>query len=299
MGYCFKHGESVESGLKRIVREQIDRALAELADPAMDRHDAVHQVRKRCKKIRGLLRLVRPAFKPDFAAENAWYRDAARELAWVRDAQSILETHLRLADRFGGQLDEHAVAQVSAWLSERRDRATADAAALDAAVERFRSRMVDGRRRVAGWTLTASGFDAVAGGLAKTYARGRRAMKTAYEAADTVHFHDWRKRVKYHWYHLRLLQPVNPALVKAQRDQADRIGERLGEEHDLALLRDLLAADDDCPIEARTVQTVLALIDRRRAQLRRKVRQPGALLYCEKPKQLLMRFGCYWKQHAG
>ena len=46
----------------------------------------VHDVRKRCKKVRGLLRLVRPGLGPDYRRANADVRDAARELSSLRDA---------------------------------------------------------------------------------------------------------------------------------------------------------------------------------------------------------------------
>ncbi len=295
MGYRFRFDETVEAGLKRIAREQIDRGLEELSDPELDRHEAIHQVRKRCKKLRGLLRLVRPAFKQHYQVENAWYRDAARELACIRDTQSSLEAYLKLVERERHQLPRHSAERIADWLSDRRDAALANEDEFEVAVDRFRDRMVKGRHRIARWTLAADGFDALASGFARTYGRGRGAMARAYASADSVDFHNWRKRVKYHWYQLRLLQPLHPQAIKTQQRQADRLGELLGEEHDLAVLRELLASSDDGPGEA---ELMLLLIARRLTQLRSKAARPGALLYCEKPKCLLARFRCYWALRA-
>ena len=64
-----------------------------------------------------------------------------------------------------------------------------------------------------GWTLSEAGFDAVAGGLRKTYARGRRALDSAVEAPTSENFHEYRKRTKYTWYHVRLLDETAPALA--------------------------------------------------------------------------------------
>lgn len=52
MSFTFIIGESAGDGIRRMAREQIDRALEEISDSSLDRHDTVHQVRKRCKKIR-------------------------------------------------------------------------------------------------------------------------------------------------------------------------------------------------------------------------------------------------------
>ncbi len=60
MAYRLKQSESVMEGVRRIGEEQIAEAIDELRDECIARHQAVHQVRKRFKRMRGLLRLVRP-----------------------------------------------------------------------------------------------------------------------------------------------------------------------------------------------------------------------------------------------
>jgi hypothetical protein len=63
MSYHLKRSDGpVQDGVRRIAVDQIDAAIAELDDKALDVHETVHQIRKRCKKLRGLIRLVRPAF---------------------------------------------------------------------------------------------------------------------------------------------------------------------------------------------------------------------------------------------
>ena len=90
MAYRLGGDETIIDGLVRIALEQIDRSLEELADPQWPRCEAVHEVRKRCKKIRGLLRLARTAWPDVYRAENAWFRDASRGLASVRQADATL-----------------------------------------------------------------------------------------------------------------------------------------------------------------------------------------------------------------
>lgn len=86
----------------------------------MDRHKIVHQVRKRCKKLRGLIRLVRPEFA-DYSAENAEFRDAARRLSPVPDARAILECYDRLIDHFGHQVQQDTLGAVRAQLATLHD----------------------------------------------------------------------------------------------------------------------------------------------------------------------------------
>ncbi|MCQ9933930.1 CHAD domain-containing protein, partial [Staphylococcus aureus] len=54
--------------------------------------------------------------------------------------------------------------------------------------------------------------------------------------------HEWRKRVKDHWYQARLLRPIWPAIMDPHVAAADTLGEILGQVNDLAVLRDRLEA---------------------------------------------------------
>ena len=105
MPYHFLENEPVDVGIKRIVREQIDRAMVEIDNAEPGPHETVHQVRKRCKKVRAMLRLVRTQFQLTYDQENAWYRDAARELSDVRDTQSRIECYDELMEHFADQLN--------------------------------------------------------------------------------------------------------------------------------------------------------------------------------------------------
>ena len=294
MPYRLRKKKSVEKSIHKIAREQIDRAIGEIDDEQLDRHDTVHQVRKRCKKIRGLIRLVRPRFEATYQRENAWYRDAAERLSYVRDAQSIIETLDELDQHFQEQIARDTFSQIRQPLTERRREVAEDQVGLRERLETCRQRMCEGRERVAAWQLDADEFDAVAPGLSKTYKRARGAMKQAYKHPCTECFHEWRKRAKYHWYHLRLLRPIWSDPVKARRDEADLLSDYLGDDHDLSILRETLLAAPEQFGGNDTVQTAIGLMDRRQVELRTKAKALGERLFAEKPKQLLRRFGAYW-----
>lgn len=294
MAYRFKSSESVEEGVQRAAREQIDKAVAEIDDPELDRHEAVHQVRKRCKKIRGLIRLVRPQFESTYDRENAWYRDAARRLSYVRDAHSIIETLHQLMDHFDEQIDPDGFAVIDQRLATRRDEVAQDEVGLQERLAEFRRRMVEGRERVAAWRVSDKGFDAVEGGLLKTYGRGCAAMAEAFAHPSAESFHEWRKRAKYHWYHLRLVRPIWEDPMKARRDEADLLADLLGDDHDLSVLRaTLLEQPEDFGGED-TLPAVMGLIAQYQAELRQRAELLGLRLFAEKPKRLASRFRAYW-----
>ncbi|MGD2073874.1 MAG: CHAD domain-containing protein [Gammaproteobacteria bacterium] len=294
MTYRLRKNRSVQTSLRKVAREQIDRAIGEIADPDLERHEVVHQVRKRCKKLRGLIRLVRPTFD-DYERENAFIRDTARELSYVRDAQSIIDCFDDLMSRFQDQIDRNAFEPIRDALAARRQTIAGDRVDLEERLEAALARLRELHQRTDGWQIHDTGFSAIEGGLLKTYGRGRKAMRNAYQDPSPASFHEWRKRAKYHWYHARLLRPIWPEMLAVHRAAADELSDLLGDDHDLAVLRQTLLETPGRFGGASDLQVILGLIDRRRAELEARARPLGQRLYAEKPKQLAARFGSYWK----
>ena len=102
MTFELKPDESLRRGIRRIARKQMDLALEELTGAhAGGRDQAVHEARKAFKKVRAVLRLVRPVIgEAAYRAENSCFRDAGRPLTEVRDAKILIETLDGLVERF-------------------------------------------------------------------------------------------------------------------------------------------------------------------------------------------------------
>jgi CHAD domain-containing protein len=292
MGYRFRHDdESVEAGFRRIAGEQLGRAVASLEGDAL--HAGVHDARKRVKKVRGLLRLVRPGFK-GFARENAALRDAARTLSGLRDHAAMIEALDRLAARYPERVDAARMGPLRAEMEARRDEA-AGANDLPERIEAFRDVLSAARDRAEGWRLKAAGWDALGPGLARIYGEGRGAMAVAHKTGRGEDFHEFRKRVKDHGYHARLLAPVWPVLMEPYAALVDDLGEVLGEQHDLVAFAPVVAGSALAP-EVRAGLEDLIVEERRRLEARALV--IGARVYAEKPKAMARRMGAWWAAWA-
>jgi CHAD domain-containing protein len=274
-------GESIEEAVRRIACDQIDKAASELSDDDLDLHETVHAFRKRCKKIRGLLRLVRPGFEP-YSEENSWFRDRARQVSDVRDATSMQECLDALIERYAGSHGERPFADVREWLEQRRQEVTANTNA-EAQLQEIRVELSEARQRVSDWELSDTGIVAVRAGFEKTYRRARKGMHRAVEDPTTANFHEWRKRVKYFRYHTRLLSTAWPPVLRALNREAHRLSDWLGDDHDLAVLRAaLVAADGIGPAVSHS--DLLALMDRRSTGLRAWTLSLGRRLFQLPPK---------------
>lgn len=294
MAYRIEPGESVNDALIRIAREQVGKAIAEIDDSNVDDHETVHRVRKRCKKLRGLLRAVRPALGKVYKQENACIRDAAARLSFVRDAQTLVTTLDDLTTFYADSLAPDFAAVLHAHLVSRRNELAESEMDLDGRLAQVRAVLQSAHDRAGTWQLADDGFDAVAGGLRKTYQRGRKAMVAAYRDPDAGRFHEWRKRTKYFRFQQRLLRPVWPAVVKQQSLTASELGDLLGDDHDLAILQRTLVTESAAVSDSRELQVLLALAEQRQLMLRQQAGILGKRLFAEQPDALVARFHGYW-----
>ena len=294
MAYGLHRKESVEAGIKRVVREQIDRALEEIADDALDRHEAVHQVRKRCKKIRAVVRLVRPVLGATYRIENVAFRDTAAALSSLRDAQVLRETYDELAQSLDAGVDRRSLGKIRRALTMRLKKVEAGEEPLDERLRATAAELRDGRSRVETWTFEADGFDAIEKGLKKTYRRGRNAMADAYDDPSSASFHEWRKRVKYHWYHMRLLRNMRRKGLKGRCREARELGTLLGDHHNLCVLEDTILSEPKSFGDKRTVDAFLVHLATHRRELEKAAKPLGKKLFAEKPKHFIKRFRAYW-----
>jgi CHAD domain-containing protein len=295
MAYGFARDDaSVQDGFRRIATEILDKAIrqVEKLEEAPDRPDGdetIHQLRKGCKKLRGLFRLVRPGFRA-YAKENAAVRDAAASLSSARDAEVLIVT-------FDALVEESApvpagVATFRKKLEVRRvelARGTDAAAAL----ANFREAMAAIRKRSRRWRLEEDDFDALASGLETSYTRARNAMRAARKDPSAELFHEWRKRAKDHWYHARLLSPIWPDMMDTHVRIAEELGELLGFHHDLCVFQEVLSQPVNGDAEA--IAFLAELAQHREAATAAECLALGARLLAERPAALSRRWRAYWK----
>lgn len=285
MAFSFRTDDKdMTRALRRLARDRIDHALAAL-DGGEAPEEALHTARKDIKKLRALLELVRPVF-PDWRRENTALREAAREVSALRDRTAMVECYDRLAEGFGAE-EAQAVAPLRTALVAGQH--PPDTAALTAGLCQA---LTATRTRSAQWQLKKSGFSALAPGLERSYARGRAAMKRADKTGAAEDFHEFRKRVKAHWYQAMLFTPIAPDLIAPRRKLAGVLGELLGEIHDLVAFAALLP---EAPLDPAARSALAARIATERQSREARSLVLGGRLYADAPEALAARWRVWWK----
>ena len=296
MSYQWEAGEGIADGFRRIAGEELERAVDSLSRPEVRGVEAtVHDVRKRCKKVRGLARLVRPGLaKATFRQINQGARGAAAEISSIRDAHALLASFDRLLANDADGRPVSAIFAVRAELSRRAHEATRAVADQHDQVQRSLEGLDALRVTVAGAEVDDR-LAVLIEGVTTTYRLGRGAMDAAVGGEDDEAFHEWRKREKDLWYAVRLMGPAAPAVLDQTAKVLHVLSEDLGDDHDLAVLTDLVGVDPEAFGGVAAARAAAGLAAERRAALQHHAAGLGAQVYAEKPKAFAKRLEAYWK----
>lgn len=277
----------LQPALRLVLAARADLARSEIA--ARGPQARVHELRKRTKELRGLLRLLRGGWD-EARAWNDHIRDAAARLAPARDAEVMLATFdsltaKRRAPTEFDRLRDLLLEEIALARQMVSDDALAE---CDTVMARF-AQAVHGMR-VDGHTPSL-----VWRNLGRTWAKGQSAHAEATRAGDdAAAFHDWRKRVKHHWYQARFFKPIDRAHLHPHITSVDQLGEVLGAHNDLDMLKLYLQANDaDQTALARLLPDLLAA----RHRLGRKALRLGARLYSgQNPADVWAATWAVWRQ---
>ena len=297
MAFRLKQGASISNEIRRIVLKQLEAAISELhtvGDPQSD--DAVHDARRRVKKIRAIIRLVRPVLDKAYRAVDRDLSTVSRLLAPVADGRGIVETLQELEHRYSASLPKRVLAVARAGVLRNGARADREAHArgiLKIAAGTLRSE----RTRVKHWQIRGDGFRVIAPGLEESYRRARRMMIMTWSKPKPSNFHTWRRYVKDHWFHIRLLEGRCGFHLVSYERRIEALDGILGEYHNVILLRDLLVTDGSLPREeAARCRRIVARYQR---VLRRHAEILGARIYTERPRRFVRRVRHLWRDTPG
>lgn len=274
MAYEIRPSRALDAEFRKAALAQIDRALNDLRQEEGDPHEAVHEARKRFKKLRGLIRLLRPADDGLYGELNALFRDGARGLSGVRDKAALIEALDDLVEGYDDKLRVRSLDAVRKKLVAERDAAAEDEAALGDSRQSAIQALEQARSKVEAFHIGGGRHDAkkagrlLARGAGKTYARAHAALQRAEKTRKAADLHELRKRIKYHWMHLRLLAPAWPEAFKAPMDVAKTVADDLGRDHDFAVMRAEIGAEPKAYGDEETLSLLLALLDRKQSELR-------------------------------
>jgi CHAD domain-containing protein len=288
MTFRLTRKKSIGPQLAHIVARESRKAAEEVAakSPA---EASVHEARTRVKKIRAVLHLLRSELGDDYTTLNKCSRSAAHRISAIRDADALIETMKSLRRQYPVVM--RGLRAATATLEARRREAYARLAGPH--LSDVTQMLERSRRTLRSSVRHAANRRSLRDGIARGYRRARQEMAQAAASTDDARFHLWRRRVKDHWYQMRLVEGFNTrghARVRA----LSRLQEWLGEHHNLSVLRRVILEQPRRFGSARSVDVVLGCIDKRQASLRQRAIRHGRSLFSAKPSSFREQITRSW-----
>lgn len=301
MPYRIRPGRAFGEEVRSIAVEQLQLAIAAFEEQPRRLHEAVHEARKKFKRVRSLYRLV-ALDKPDFrATENARLQETARTLSLVRDATALIETVSYLETHALNDDERHALVHAREKLTERRDGLALTETDLpqkaSAAAESCRTAIAaiedidfpQSPRKTA--RLIAKGWK-------KSMTRGKKALEACHGGAHAELFHELRKAGQAYWMNLALLRHIWPSAMRAKRAAAGNLVTLLGHEHDLALLVDLLDREPATLGDGEEVSHLIGAIIRQQQELRHDALALAERVFADRPEREASAIEALWIEAA-
>jgi CHAD domain-containing protein len=192
---------------------------------------ALHDVRRRLKELRAMASLLGQS-------DVSFFADAGRVLSPYRDAKAAVEAFDRLRERFATDWTPRQFQSIRRALVKRC------AENVDAAiVNDLRAALFIERGQIAAWPVDEMKRDDLWRAIARSYRRARRAMREARQELSAENLHDWRKRVKIHWYRAQFFTDVN--IARLDTESLRKLSRKLGDHHDLVIVDSLCETAPD------------------------------------------------------
>ena len=287
---CLHTNEPLGAGILRVAENLIDSITDSGEHPKQNEGEYVHNVRTTIKRLRALLRLIRPVVgETFFNRENARLRKAGRRLAVARDAEVARET-LKTLPVSGDPEKKQAVAAALAGL-ESKDGARTD---IGDALNEIRKDLEQTKRNLQQLQLVKGEWEVVETGLQDVYRQSRKRMDRALQDGGDEAFHKWRIRVKNLLYELELLEPVWPKRMDKMTSRLSKLQDKIGCDHDIAVLKGLLRKTPQRFGGTEAVERLIRCLDGKSRKLRQAAEPLSEKIFAEKPRRFVRKLGRRW-----
>eukprot|EP00913_Durusdinium_trenchii_P010584 g9928.t1 len=263
---------------------QLAKAIAYLEEQPDGPHEAIHDARKRFKRLRALYRLVQKDAPQFRRRENARIRDVARSLSTVRDATALVETTDYLLG-FAANVEETAALEAARTaLIDRRDRIAAEEHDLPA---KMAAAVAACREAIGALEALQLSDDPrkVARRLGKAWEKQQRRAQAALAAcrqdAGAETYHELRKSGQVYWMHLSLLHGIWPSAMRAKQAECKALVDLLGHEHDLSVLTEIVNESPELFGDSGSLARLIGAIINRQQALRQEAVAAAELALCD------------------
>ena len=221
-----------------VADDQLAQALADLQRAGTPTGDAVHAVRLHIRKVRALLKLLRPRLREDTYVEaRRRLRTLSRRLAAADAASTALETLGRIMAGADAREARPAIDAIRTALRQRAERTATPKRVLGRAELILSAE----RARIGTWDIDTQKLP-IASRLDRSRLRAVQAMERAMARPTARRERAWRRSATALWLHIQLLESDDREL-RLLRRRLEALDGCLDESHNVTTLERMLMAE--------------------------------------------------------
>jgi len=285
--------EEISHAAHRILSEQYDLIISSSKN-SENIDVAVHDIRKASKRIRAVLRMLRPDLPPEiYLRENVFLKEISRKLAVARNFHVFEDEFENIVSAGIIELSDKTVKLITQHLKEKKT----DSFELLTGLAIFHSiatKTQEVKLRFLEVDLSMLGPHTVYKGIGKVFAWGQKQMVHSQQFPTDENLHELRKRIKTLMYLVKLIKDVSPEFFNGYFKGLKSASLALGEDHNMAELGDYLDTLEDEIIPADEKLKLESYISSQRQQIQLEVWPEIAKLYTGQAGEFSKRVKAYW-----
>ncbi len=289
--FRLKKKEDTKEGIIRIMLEQINLIVHHAGYIKHHTNKRVHEIRKSFKRLRAVLRLIRDEIGYDSYIEaNILFRDLGRSLSLYRDSNVYISTLKKIRYKISPkELKNYFI--ILKELKNQKAQLISEFD-MDSTIENIINQLKDSNQFIQQIPIINDDFNVFYGGLKRIYRQSKKLLLEAVEQPTDEVIHTWRKRVKYLWYQIQVLENIWPEQLSTWRKILKKISELLGLNHDLTLLHQkIVQLRNSTTIKTKRIES---LILRLRDNYYLQAVHQGQLFFIDSPEQFIKKLNQYY-----
>lgn len=298
--FSISNSESITGNIHRIFLEQIDYIKKQAEKDQEDVHKSIHEIRKSIKRIRAVLRMIRDEIGySSYHRENVFFRNLSRNLSDIRNYEVLSGSIHNLQADLSNTIPASVFNSLEQELSRQLEMVSGGQIRLTQLVKQIAGEIENAKARIYDFPIEHDDFRAFEGGLFRIYRQGKRYLRDVRKdsSPSLTQLHNMRKRMKYFWYQVEILQPIFPGLMKAYASTLETITENLGVYHDLEVLQEFLS-ETKIISDLQVSEALQEACEAKKTMLLSNIWMMADIAYSEKPRSMVDRLASYWKVYA-
>lgn len=291
--FVIDNEEELKDSIVRITSEQLNYVKG-LTLIRKNIELSVHEIRKACKRLRALLRLIRYDIGEElFVQENTKYRDWAKSLSLLRDYNVIIAYLAGLFEADEIPISESNFIRFINHLNEQKEeemKVVVEGGVFKAINKRCKEQL----EIISSYTNVDFGPHTIHTGVINTYRGCLDTMEAAQRNLDDVTLHELRKRVKYLYNQMLLMQAVWPEYFIHYSSSLKSASELLGDDHNLVETITIIGETPSEILDETDKNSLIQCIENERRHIHGEVWPLMGKVFTESSEAFAGRVKSYW-----